>query len=96
MTDASSLMTVATRSRLVRAIYYEPDANRLCVLTTHGKINIHEGVKVNLVELITGHAHPGHAYLCLRNELGSRKSPYSLSGYSAVRRARRAIQQILN
>jgi len=96
MTDASSSMTIATRSRLIRAIHYEPGASRLCVLTTHGSLKIHEGVAPDVAEIIAGHEHPGHAYLSMRHELGPKKSVYSLSGYSTALRARRAIRKVVN
>lgn len=101
MTDASSDtamtgLTVVTTSRLLRALHYEPGNKRLWVLTTHGSLHSYEGVPADTVYLISQHDHPGHAYLSIKRELGSRRSPYTIRGFISALRVKRAIRQALN
>jgi hypothetical protein len=100
MADASSNeeqpeLAIVTKSRMVRGLYYDPKKSRLCVLTTHGRLRIHDGVSRDTVTLIAEHEHPGHAYQMVRHELGASISPFSLSSFLSSRKAKRAILSAL-
>ena len=96
MTDASSKeITAVPRSRLIRAIHYEPSGKRLSVLTTNGNLKIHENVEPQAAMAIVEHEHPGHAYLNMRYELGPKMARYTPAGFLAALRAKRAMQKAM-
>lgn len=91
----ASSMTTATTSRLVRAVHYEPANKRLCVLTTHGRLEIYDEVPLGLAEFIAEHDYPGFAYQLAKEVLGPKRSQYNFRYYPTARRARQAIERML-
>ncbi len=94
--DNDQDVAVVTKSRMLRGLYYEPKKSRLCVLTTHGRLWIHDGVSRDTVNLIAQHGYPGHAYQMLKRELGTSISPYSIRCFVSSIKAKRAIQRAVS
>ena len=84
-------VTLPLRSRMIKAVHYEPKNRCLCILTRHGHVHVHENVSPDTVRAIADHEHPGFAYQNLKHELGPKLSPLTLAGLSASVRARRAF-----
>lgn len=89
-------VAVALRSRSIKGIYYESKKQRMCVLTSHGRIKIHASIHPDIVRTIVEHQYPGYAYDAARRQIGRELSQLTLTGFFSLIAAKHAFKGFLS
>jgi hypothetical protein len=92
--DELKNFTVGVRSRSIKGIHYEPKQQKMCVLTSSGRVKIYKNVHPDVVKTIVQHQYPGYAFDAARHKIGPELSQLTLSGFLSSVSAKRAFKDI--